>query len=206
MKNNPSVKSEAGADLSRRKFTKAGLVAAPVIMTLTSRPVLGGGSYGGGGYGGKGKNTLSGCLSGNLSKPDDKCVCKPDEYPKKKWKTRKSKWNTTSCKHGKIEWVHYDYGSTKPKVKWGGSDGTKCKDKFGSGYGHDEETFMHVLWKADHDSNYELMAHTIAAYCNAESDLDYGLYPEDVVDKYHKAMAGSYKITSQKEGMIVKQP
>ncbi len=32
----------SGADLSRRKIAKAGLIGAPVLMSLTSRPALGG--------------------------------------------------------------------------------------------------------------------------------------------------------------------
>jgi hypothetical protein len=50
---------EEGTDQSRRKFTRAGLIAAPVIMTLASRPALG--YY---------NCTLSGLLSGNLSNPN----------------------------------------------------------------------------------------------------------------------------------------
>lgn len=53
------------AALSRRRFTKAGLLGAPLIMTLNSRPVLG--AY---------QCTVSGMLSGNLSNIDpnvDQC-------------------------------------------------------------------------------------------------------------------------------------
>ena len=47
------------ADVSRRKFAKLGLLGAPIIMTLTSRPVLG--AY---------QCTVSGQMSGNLSNFD----------------------------------------------------------------------------------------------------------------------------------------
>ena len=43
---------------SRRRFTKAGLLAPPVLMSLASRPVLGGGIP-----------CISNMLSGNLSTP-----------------------------------------------------------------------------------------------------------------------------------------
>lgn len=51
-----NMSSVQRTNLSRRKFTKAGLIAAPVMMTLNSRPVLG--AY---------QCTVSGMLSGNQS-------------------------------------------------------------------------------------------------------------------------------------------
>ncbi len=48
-----------GVDLSRRKFSKTGLFAAPVIYTLASKPAFGN------------HCTISGHLSGNLSRPSD---------------------------------------------------------------------------------------------------------------------------------------
>lgn len=54
--NVPVTAPEKGTDQSRRQFTRASLIAAPVIMTLASRPALG--YY---------NCTLSGLLSGNLS-------------------------------------------------------------------------------------------------------------------------------------------
>jgi len=53
-----------GANLSRRKFAKASVMAAPVIMTLASRPALG--AY---------QCTVSGAISGNLSNVDDSAIC-----------------------------------------------------------------------------------------------------------------------------------
>lgn len=55
---------EQVADPSRRRFARAGVVAAPVIMTLASRPALG--YY---------NCSLSGVLSGNLSNPNQNYVC-----------------------------------------------------------------------------------------------------------------------------------
>lgn len=53
-----------GANLSRRKFAKAGLISAPVLMTLASRPALG--AY---------QCSVSGAISGNLSNIDDSISC-----------------------------------------------------------------------------------------------------------------------------------
>jgi len=57
-----SVKRD-GADLSRRKFSKTGLLAAPVIYTLASKPAFGN------------HCTISGHLSGNLSQQSNDHVC-----------------------------------------------------------------------------------------------------------------------------------
>jgi len=58
---NKNVKSDSpnqdSASLGRRQFTKAGLLASPVLMSVVSRPVFGVGC-------------LSNILSGNLSDPD----------------------------------------------------------------------------------------------------------------------------------------
>jgi len=62
--NSASPVNNSGADLSRRKFSKTGLVAAPVIMTLASRPALG--AY---------QCSVSGAISGNLSNIDDSIPC-----------------------------------------------------------------------------------------------------------------------------------
>lgn len=56
--------SEASTDLSRRKFAKIGVVAAPLVSSLFSRPVLG--AY---------QCTVSGMLSGNLSNHDPNVTC-----------------------------------------------------------------------------------------------------------------------------------
>jgi hypothetical protein len=67
-----SVRKETGtvSEVSegRRRFTKAGLLVPPILMSVASRPVLGGGV-----------NCLSNALSGNLSNPD-RGLCKNDYY------------------------------------------------------------------------------------------------------------------------------
>lgn len=212
-----------GIDNSRRLITKTGLIMAPVILTVTSRPVLGGtwssgGSYdSGGSYGGKtgggtsggskGKCTLSGFMSGNLSRPgDSNCVCK-EEYSKKHWKCHEDKWSNSDCSPGKIQWIKNkcdnETDSKKAKVCWGGKDSsgreaTKCSDKFGSYGKYSNEKMMDVLWKADLDENKydidcQLTAHAIAAYCNSSTYSEYGLSCNDVVDKFQKACNGTYK-------------
>lgn len=61
---NPEKGAEAGTNLSRRKFTKAGLIAPPVLMTLVSKPALG--AY---------QCSVSGAISGNQSNVVDGVSC-----------------------------------------------------------------------------------------------------------------------------------
>jgi len=58
--NSDSEKHQPG----RRKFVKGAAAAAPIILTVTSRPAMGGNFC-----------TPSGFLSGNLSNPDDQMPC-----------------------------------------------------------------------------------------------------------------------------------
>ncbi|MCB1852581.1 MAG: hypothetical protein KDI83_17685 [Gammaproteobacteria bacterium] len=61
--------------VSRRHFTRAGLLATPVLMSVVSRPVLG-----------TTVHCLSNALSGNLSNPD-RGLCSMGEAPSV-WKSR----------------------------------------------------------------------------------------------------------------------
>ncbi len=63
-KTNLVNEDKQAANVSRRKFAKLGLLTAPVIMTLNSRPVLG--AY---------QCTVSGQMSGNLSNFDSTVQC-----------------------------------------------------------------------------------------------------------------------------------
>jgi hypothetical protein len=67
---NKTEEKRSAADLSRRRFAKAGLLGAPFILTLNSRPALG--AY---------QCTVSGMMSGNLSNIDqtvDQCYSKSE--------------------------------------------------------------------------------------------------------------------------------
>lgn len=73
-----SATSTEELSTSRRQFTKAGLLATPVLMSVVSRPVLGLGNV----------NCLSNALSGNLSNPD-RGLCSLGQPP--------SFWKPSDC-------------------------------------------------------------------------------------------------------------
>lgn len=188
----------SGADLSRRKFAKAGLVAAPVIMTLASRPALGNYSSDWTGGGGAGyKCAISGLQSMNASKIDGPGSCHG---------------NTPGYWKNHPVWPNGCYAGTHgDKKKWYNSDGTKFHPKFdGDTYKKDiygnfkDYTMMQILWNfesANSEPNsdlkdfYELGAHTSAAYLNALAseegshgfggDVTFGLTPQQVIDLYN---------------------
>ena len=196
------------ANLSRRKFTKAGLVAAPVIMTLASRPALGGTSWSGGWTGSSDKGgykcTISGLMSLNASNIDSYGSCHGNTPGY--WKNHAS-W-PNSCYAG-------TYGDKK---KWYSNDGTKFHPKFnGTKFNYDDDdgnnqyySMMQILWNfEDKDilpndplkDDYELGAHTVAAYLNAKAseegshgfggDVSYGLTPQQVIDLYNQNYIGN---------------
>ena len=200
----------SGADLSRRKFTKAGLVAAPVIMTLASRPALGNYSSDWTGGGGAGyKCAISGLQSMNASKIDGPGSCHgntPGYWKNHSWPT-----------HGGCTPGH----ETSHKV-WDNT-GTKFHDKFGGDlFKYDEDgnyknyTMMQILWnfaELDRNANqatkdkYELGAHTSAAYLNALAseegshgfggDVTFGLTPQQVIDLYNANYIGKPELLKE---------
>jgi hypothetical protein len=80
-------------DESRRRFTRSGIAASGVLLTLTSRPVLGnGGGWGGGGGKPHGKccKAPSAWTSGDKSVTGAPPVC--EGRPPKYWKDRPKQW------------------------------------------------------------------------------------------------------------------
>lgn len=179
---NKTADEGRGVDLSRRRFSRAGLIAAPVIMTLASRPVLGGGR----------RDCLSNMMSAHSGPDTCDDTCKP-QHSCKDWKTKPTKWGQAGCNAGKIEWVEEDALFMKRKISWGGSYGTKCRDIFPFYTGN--ETMMDVLWKAEYDkTGYGFIASAVTAYCNAKSDsTSYGLTSTEVKDKCDKALGNRYE-------------
>ena len=183
------VGEDQGVDQSRRKFNKTTFIAAPVIMTLASRPVLGSGR----------RDCLSQMMSAHHSGPNTcDASCKP-QHSCKDWKSRPEKWSQAGCNAGKIEWIEESTITTPRKVTWNGA-GTKCRDVFSFYTG--DETMMGVLWKADYDkTGCGFIAAAVTAHCNASSDsASYGLTPAEVQDKCNKALSNKYENIYTKQG------
>jgi len=154
-------------DKSRRSFTKTGLVASGVLLTLASRPVLGGGSSGGGG--GWECKSPSGFLSGNLSVhgTPQKCMGRTPGY----WGTHynwPSNYKTGTCTNTRKKQDYKSWSNT------GSTSGTMYKDStLGfqcSGYGLKLKPYsmMQVILLGGSGDPYQLGAHCVAALLNAK--------------------------------------
>jgi len=185
----------------RRRILKGAAVAAPLMMTVASRPVLGMGA----------RCTPSAWVSGNLSdhgKELRSCGGRSPGY----WKNHD--WGGTGCYPGSGEWNKWGDN------KWGGSrwGGSKRDDKKRSKYnksesdgtpfhqfsrsgrrrgifpgrGYKDKTMMEVLWSKGHEDPDKLGAHIIAAYLNAKTIPEYGMTPKQVLDMYNQLERRGY--------------
>ena len=151
---------------SRRRFLKGTAGAAPILLTVASRPVLGA------------QCTPSAWVSGNLSHPDSdkECGGRSPGF----WRTKPDRWplgyNPGTCTDA----------SRKGTCKEWNSDGTAFHVGLSSsgvfaGTQYGTDTLMQVLWREGHSDMYELGAHLVAALFNAESISSYGMSPAEII-------------------------
>jgi len=168
---------------SRRQILK-GAAAAPLLMTVISRPVMGA------------QCSPSAWVSGNLSNQgNEKPTC--GGYSPGYWKTNQNdQWAATG----------YNPGTKK---SGGMNNGTACNynvdgtpfhsvfagSKFGS------TSMMHVMWLTSNEDQYQLGSHIVAALLNAASIPDYGMSVADVQDIYQQLDSAGYYQTSTGETM-----
>ncbi len=169
-----SPTENSGADLSRRKFSKTGLLAAPLIYTLASKPAFGN------------HCSISGHLSGNLSKPHDhECGgCTPGY-----WGQHPENWPDLST-------VAYHPGSCTdgmagPHCKFNSynNDGTMFHDAtygFGGSL-YPGDSMMIVIQRGGNEDFYQLGAHACAALLNSIvlGEETYGMTPEQVKQLFY---------------------
>lgn len=164
------------ADDSRRRFTKSGLAASGVILTLASRPVLGQWAC----------QSPSGFQSGNVSPhgTPPQCHGLTPGY----WGTRGNRWQ-----------LPYDPGTCKSGTNCKGmgdwSNGTLFSAAFNcSGYaaGYDGYSMMQVIWMNGHQDRYQLGAHIVAALLNAKSGMTPVLSEQAVKDMFNEWAAKGY--------------
>ncbi len=176
LENRPVQSDEAEAQHSdsRRRFLKGASIAAPVIMTVASRPVL------------ANHCTVSGTLSGNLSNPDDDHYCAG---------------LTPGYWRNHVEWP-YPYTAGRCDSHTGGGnhcdryvDGTP----FHLGYSNSQRqagpfegdlygnlSMMEVIILNGRDDRYQLGAHAVAALLNAAHfgvDI-FGYTPQQIIDMW----------------------
>lgn len=147
---------------SRRRFTKSGLAASGVILTLASRPVLANLGV---------CKSPSGYLSGNVSAQGDPLYC--DGRSPEHWMSNPQSWSgyepgTKRAPTGSSQ-------SANQLKEWVG--GTKFEDAFGSSY-FNEYSMMQVLWMKDQDP-YQIGGHCVAALLNAAA----GFTPPSALDE-----------------------
>ncbi len=168
--NSASPVENKDSGMSRRKFSKAGLLAAPVIYTLASKPAFGN------------HCSISGHLSGNLSRPNDhECGgCTPGYWGQHPlvWP---SPYEPGSCTD-RMTGQHCKFNSYN-------NDGTMFHDSFlgfdGSLYAG--ESMMRVIQMAGNEDSYQLGAHAVAALLNSVrlGELVYGMTPLQVVQLFN---------------------
>ena len=159
-----------GADLSRRKFSKTGLLVAPAIYTLASKPAFGN------------HCSISGHLSGNLSQPNDHVCggCTPGY-----WGQHPRMWPTTyepgSCTDG-MAGNHCKFNSYN-------NDGTMFHHaSYGFGGSlYQGESMMRVIHMAGNEDSYQLGAHAVAALLNSIrlGEELYGMTPQLVIQLFN---------------------
>lgn len=168
---------------SRRRILK-GAIAAPVILSVTSRPVLGA------------ECTISGFMSGNVSDHGhDTCAC---GFTPGAWKTPYSgdgNWDMTPFDPGSC--VNNGQGQCNAY----NGDGTPFFSPTtfsGTDPHYADKTLMQVLWLEGNQDPYEFGAHIAAALLNAYAVPGYGMSPSEVqaiyanVDANGGASAGYY--------------
>lgn len=165
------VREEQLVSSSRRNFTKSGLLASPVVMSIVSRPVFGVGC-------------MSNVLSGNLSDPDrGSCFLglspgfwkeKPEEWPSRTGLTAgitSGGETPTSCNDCK--------GGVAPDPEWDCTGGAKFNSHFTAGPQDAQDRSMHEILCSDNGSD---AFHIIAALLNALADSSYVLTVAQVKD------------------------
>ena len=146
----PEVKECGSSSNSRRKLLK-GAVAAPVFLTVASRPIFA-------------RNcSVSGAISGNLSDPSKIFVC--DGRTPGYWGEHPLEWgalgyNCGSCKEG-YSGMHCTHNAYN-------NDGTPfhCGKGF-AGHMYRDKSMMRVVQLGGKYDKYQLGAHAVAALLNA---------------------------------------
>lgn len=175
------------ADDSRRRFTKSGLAASGVILTLASRPVLGQWAC----------QSPSGFQSGNVSPHGTPPSCSgltpgyygthPEEW--QQWGYDPGTCSATNRRGGK----NTTSTSCTHIADW--SNGTLFSAAFhcsGFATGYTGYSMMQVIWMNGRQDAYQLGAHIVAALLNAKSGKTPVLTEQAVKDIFNEWAAKNY--------------
>lgn len=157
--------SEEAISSSRRQFTKSGLLASPVLMTVVSRPVFGVGC-------------LSNMLSGNLSDPD-RGECNLGLSPGY-WKNHPEAWPITAgfTKDNAVPTKCNDcLEGNGGGATWACTGGALFNNYFTEGpQDSQNRSMLEILCTESNSDEY----HIISALLNALSDPNYVLSVDQV--------------------------
>ena len=152
-------KKASGFDNSKRRLLKGAIGTTPVILAVTSKPVLAGWC------------TVSGFLSGNLSQNhgQERCGGLSPGY----WKN-----HIDNCDEGRVQ--HDGNPLTKDREPtFYGLFGGVWRENDGGTYWttlqNKTPTLREVLYFHGYEDQYEFGAHAIAAYMNAKYIQGYGM-------------------------------
>ncbi|RRQ22854.1 hypothetical protein D6C00_13550 [Thiohalobacter thiocyanaticus] len=197
-KENQIVESDSGvvAGIESRRRLLKGAALTPVLLSLTSRPVLGA------------ECTISGFMSGNVSDHGhDDCAC---GFTPGAWKTPyvgDGNWNHTpfdpgTCKNqGQGQCNNYNGDGTP----FFGPSTFSGSDPHYAG-----KTLMQVLWLSGNQDPHQFGAHIVAALLNAYAIPGYGMSPADVQAIYanvdaNGGAAGGYYMGNNGKMLTVEQ-
>ena len=162
------VDQSLAVDESRRRFSKSGLAVSGVMLTLASRPVLGGWGT---------CQTPSGFVSGNVSNHGTPTTCggrtpgywgnHPSEWPSPYTPGKCSSSESSSKKRSSSS--SSSGGSCSSAEAW--SEGTLFRSVFncsGNGHIYYNYTMMQVIWLGGSGDPQQLGAHIVSALLNAK--------------------------------------
>ena len=184
-KNEKNQQEENQAEISvdpgsRRRLLK-GAALSPVLLSLTSRPVLGA------------ECTISGFMSGNVSDHGhDDCTC---GFTPGAWKTPyvgDGNWNNVPYEPGTCQDSNGNGQCNSYK-----DDGTPFAASRGGPFDctdprYADKTLMQVLWLGGNEDPFQFGAHIVAALLNAHAVPGYGMTPEAVKAIYANVDENGY--------------
>jgi len=176
-------KDNSTVDLSRRRLTKAGLIAAPILSTLPGKSALAGNC-----------TSLSGIMSGNLSSQDgqnEPC----DDTPESSYGRSPGYWRTVCNNSHSFPLGYDDYHHKLKNFVAGGKSFIFPNATIG------DFTALEALWlQLKHTGKHaglsgmtqpgiDLLRHSIAAVFNGVNDPAYFISPGQVVDVFNDIIA-----------------
>lgn len=153
----------------RRRLLKGAVVSVPLIMTVTSRPVL------------ANHCTVSGTLSGNLSTPHDHmCLGLTPGY----WGQHPFEWPSPYYAGDCVNDVVGNHCKSNEYQQ----NGTLFHDSSLGFIGNlfSDDTMMEVIQKMGYSDKYQLGAHAVAALLNATQfgEESFGYTPQQIRDMW----------------------